>query len=90
MVNVPYAKPAERYAAAVGKHTDLLYEEPGDVDKFLSAKKLRSVVVFDTGRHPAFPDVPTDRPGARLSPRATELAGHRGAGRHCEGSGRWC
>ena len=61
MVNVPYAKPAERYAAAVGKHTDLLYEEPGDVDKFLSAKKLRSVVVFDTGRHPAFPDVPTAR-----------------------------
>ena len=59
MVNVPYAKPAERYAAAVGKHTDLLYEEPGDVDKFLAAKKLRPVVVFDTERHPAFPDVPT-------------------------------
>ena len=59
MVNVPYAKPAERYAAAVGKHTDILYEEPGDVDKFLAAKQLRPIVVFDNQRHAKFPDVPT-------------------------------
>lgn len=59
MVNVPYAKPAERYAAAVGKHTDVLYEEPGDVDRFLAAKQLRPIVVFDNERHAKFPDVPT-------------------------------
>ena len=58
-VNVPYAKPAERYAAAVGAHTDLLYEEPGDVDRFLAAQQLRPLVVFDVTRHPAFPDTPT-------------------------------
>lgn len=59
VVNVPYAKPAERYAAIVGKHTELLYEEPGDVIQFLNANKIRPIVVFDDERYPKWPDVRT-------------------------------
>ena len=58
MVNAPYAKPAERYTSILGKHTDVLFEEPGDVAQFLSAKQMRPIVVFGHARHPEFPDVP--------------------------------
>jgi tripartite-type tricarboxylate transporter receptor subunit TctC len=59
--NVPFEKPAERYASPLGKHTDAIYEEPGDVGAFLKGGKLRPLVVFDDTRHPAFPDVPTSK-----------------------------
>jgi tripartite-type tricarboxylate transporter receptor subunit TctC len=58
MVNAPYAKPAERYTSVLGKHTDVLFEEPGDVAQFLTAKQMRPIVVFGDKRHPEFPDVP--------------------------------
>jgi tripartite-type tricarboxylate transporter receptor subunit TctC len=61
MTNVPFAKPAERYASPLGKHTDAIYEEPGDVGAFLKGGKMRPLVVFDDKRHPAFPDVPTSK-----------------------------
>ncbi|MEO7336868.1 MAG: tripartite tricarboxylate transporter substrate-binding protein, partial [Caldimonas sp.] len=51
-------KPAERYTSVLGKHTDLLFEEPGDVAQFLAAKQMRPLVVFGNKRHPEFPDVP--------------------------------
>lgn len=60
-VNVPFAKPAERYASPLGKHTDAIYEEPGDVAQFLASKDLRPLVVFDDERHFAFPDVPASK-----------------------------
>ena len=59
MKNVPYAKPAERYISPLGGHTELLYEEPGDVVQFLESGQMRPLVVFSTERHPRFPDVPT-------------------------------
>ena len=59
--NVPFEKPAERYASPLGKHTDAIYEEPGDVSAFLKSGKMRPIVVFDDTRHPAFPDVPTSK-----------------------------
>lgn len=59
IVNVPYAKPAERYSAVVGKHNEVLYEEPGDVIQFLNAKQILPIVVFDEQRMPSWPDVPT-------------------------------
>ena len=52
MVNAPYAKPAERYASILGKHTDVLFEEPGDVTQFLAAKQMRPLLVFGEKRHP--------------------------------------
>jgi tripartite-type tricarboxylate transporter receptor subunit TctC len=61
MTNVPFAKPAERYASPLGKHTDAIYEEPGDVAQFLAGKQLRPLVVFDDEKHAAFPDVPTSK-----------------------------
>ncbi len=61
MTNVPFAKPAERYASPIGKHTDAIYEEPGDVAPFLQAGQLRPLVVFDEERHPAFKDTPTSK-----------------------------
>lgn len=60
-INVPFEKPAERYASPLGKHTDGIYEEPGDVSAFIKSGKMRPIVVFDDTRHPAFPDVPTSK-----------------------------
>ncbi|MEO5695703.1 MAG: tripartite tricarboxylate transporter substrate binding protein [Burkholderiaceae bacterium] len=61
LTNVPFAKPAERYASPIGKHTDAIYEEPGDVAPFLAAGQLRPLVVFDDVRHPAFKDAPSSK-----------------------------
>lgn len=55
--NVPFAKPAERYASTVGGHTDALYEEPGDVVQFIKSGDLRPLLVFNDTRHESFPDV---------------------------------
>jgi tripartite-type tricarboxylate transporter receptor subunit TctC len=57
-INAPYAKPGERYISVLGKHTDVLFEEPGDVTQFLDAKQLVPIVVFGSSRHASFPDVP--------------------------------
>jgi tripartite-type tricarboxylate transporter receptor subunit TctC len=59
VVNVPFAKPGERYAAPLGGHVDAMYEEAGDVGKFLEAKQIRPLLIFAKRRNPAFPDVPT-------------------------------
>lgn len=61
MTNVPFAKPAERYASPIGHHTDAIYEEPGDVAPFLAAGQIRPLVVFDDARHPAFKDTPSSK-----------------------------
>jgi tripartite-type tricarboxylate transporter receptor subunit TctC len=61
MTNVPFAKPAERYASPIGKHTDAIYEEPGDVAPFVAAGQLRALVVFDDERHPAFKETPASK-----------------------------
>ncbi len=58
MVNAPYAKPGERYTSVLGKHTQILFEEPGDVTQFMAAKQLKPIIVFGASRHPEFPDVP--------------------------------
>jgi len=59
MANVPFEKPAERYASPIGGHTDVIYEEPGDVAQFLQSGQLKPLVVFSRERHAEFPDVPT-------------------------------
>lgn len=61
ITNVPFAKPAERYASAVGGHTDMIYEEPGDVAQFLKSGDLRPLIVFDEERHASFPDVDSSK-----------------------------
>lgn len=54
---VPY-KPSERYTAVIAGHTDLLYEQPGDVKSFLTNKQIRPVLFFDDKPFPPFADVP--------------------------------
>lgn len=58
MVNVPFAKPGERYLSPLGGHSEVLFEEPGDVVQFLESKQYRPIVVFGDKRHASFPDTP--------------------------------
>lgn len=58
MVNVPFAKPGERYLSPLGGHSEVLFEEPGDVVQFIESGQYRAIVVFGEKRHPAFPDTP--------------------------------
>lgn len=58
MTTIPYPKPGERYAATLGGHTEVLYEQAGDVKQYVEAGQLRPLIVFAEKRYPAFPDVP--------------------------------
>ena len=59
VVEVPYAKPSERYVSVIGGHVDALYEQAGDVRQFLTNKQIKPVIIFAKKRLPAFPDVPS-------------------------------
>ncbi len=61
MTTVPYPKPGERYAAALGGHAEVLYEQAGDIQQYVKAGQLRPLIIFAESRHPAFPDVPSSR-----------------------------
>lgn len=58
MTTVPLAKPGERYGSTLGGHSEVLYEQAGDIGQYLKAGQLRPVIIFADKRHPAFPDVP--------------------------------
>lgn len=55
---VSFDKPAERYAAVVGGHIDILLEQPGDVKALLEGKELAPVLTIWPERFKAFPDTP--------------------------------
>ncbi len=59
MTTVPYPKPGERYAATLGGHAEVLYEQAGDIQQYVKAHQLRPLVIFADRRLAAFPDVPT-------------------------------
>jgi tripartite-type tricarboxylate transporter receptor subunit TctC len=61
MITVPYPKPGERYAAALGGHAEVLYEQAGDVLQYLKAGQLKPLIIFADKRHPAYPGVPTSK-----------------------------
>ncbi len=54
---VPY-KPSERYTAVIAGHTDLLYEQPGDVKSFLANNQIRPVIFFYDKKFAPFPNTP--------------------------------
>ena len=54
---VPYDKPPRRYSAFAGGHTDLLYEQPGDI-KHLIEEGARPLVFMAEERLDSFPDTP--------------------------------
>jgi tripartite-type tricarboxylate transporter receptor subunit TctC len=58
VVEVPYAKPSERYVSVIGGHVDALYEQAGDVRQFILNKQIRPIIIFGKERLPAFKDVP--------------------------------
>ncbi len=59
LTSVGYTRPGERFAAVLGGHVDLLYEQAGDVKGHLESKALRPLIFFATQRLPApFADVP--------------------------------
>jgi tripartite-type tricarboxylate transporter receptor subunit TctC len=59
LVAVPFSKPGERYAAILGGHADILYEQIGDVRNFVDNKQMKPVLVFANKRDENFKDVPT-------------------------------
>jgi putative tricarboxylic transport membrane protein len=58
-IQVPFSKPSERYVSILGGHADALYEQAGDVRRFLDSKQMRPILIFGEHRHPAFKNVPT-------------------------------
>ena len=58
VVEVPYAKPSERYVSVIGGHVDALYEQAGDVRQFIVNKQIRPILIFGKERLPAFANVP--------------------------------
>ncbi len=58
VVQVPFAKPSERYVSILGGHADALYEQAGDVAQFISGKQMRPILLFGKKRLAAFKDVP--------------------------------
>lgn len=61
LLNAPFAKPEERYEAALARRTDALFEEPGDVASLLASGRLRPLVAFSDARLAEFKDVPASR-----------------------------
>jgi tripartite-type tricarboxylate transporter receptor subunit TctC len=58
MTTIPIPQPGERYASTLGGHSEVLYEQAGDIKQYLEAKQLKPVIIFAHKRHPAFPDLP--------------------------------
>ncbi len=58
MTTLPIPQPGERYASTLGGHSEVLYEQAGDIKQYLEAKQLRPLIIFAQKRHPAFPEVP--------------------------------
>ena len=56
---VSFDKGAPRYGALLGGQVDALFEQPGDVRKFMDAKKFKPIITILKKRVAAFPDVPS-------------------------------
>lgn len=54
---ISYDKPAERYAALIGKHVDVLFEQPSDVSSLLDSGRIKPILTILRNRPAAFPDV---------------------------------
>jgi tripartite-type tricarboxylate transporter receptor subunit TctC len=59
VTHVPFSGWGETSPAILGGHVDAVVAQPGEVKPLVEGKKLRTLVVFQGKRHPAFPDTPT-------------------------------
>ena len=58
---VPFDRAGKQHAALLGKHVDLILEEPGPISQLLQSNKMKPLMVFAEERISAFPDVPTTK-----------------------------
>jgi tripartite-type tricarboxylate transporter receptor subunit TctC len=58
---IPFDKPAERVAAFLGGHVDLMVEEPSDMKQYIGEGKMKPLVQLTEKRTANFPDTPTAR-----------------------------
>ncbi len=66
---VSFDKPKERYDALLKGRVDVLFEQPGDVRKFVEDGQMRPMLTFLNERPSAFAEVPTHRDvGADFEP----------------------
>jgi tripartite-type tricarboxylate transporter receptor subunit TctC len=56
---IPFDKPAERVAAFLGGHVDLMVEEPSDMKQYIAEGKMKPLVQLSELRTKNFPDTPT-------------------------------
>ena len=56
---LPFDKPAERVAAFLGGHVDLMVEEPSDMKQYIAEGKMKPLVQLTEKRTANFPDTPT-------------------------------
>ena len=89
MVTVPYPKPGERYAAALGGHTEVLYEQAGDVLQYLKAGQLRPLIIFAERRHPPSRTCPPPRSWGSTSRCPSSAAWSRRRARRPSASRSW-
>jgi len=61
LISVPFARPGERYAAVVGGHADLLYEQAGDIRSFIEGNQLRPILFLSREKVPQFPAIATTK-----------------------------
>ncbi len=74
MTTIPIPQPGERYASTLGGHSEVLYEQAGDIKQYLEAKQLRPLIVFSQKRFPAFPDLPCSTELGLTSPFPSSAA----------------
>ncbi len=58
---ISFDKGAPRYGALLGGQVDALFEQPGDVRKFLDAKKFKPILTIFNERPEVFGSVPTHK-----------------------------
>jgi tripartite-type tricarboxylate transporter receptor subunit TctC len=61
LVSVPFIRPSERYAAAIGGHTELVYEQAGDIRAFIENGQLKPLLFLAKEKVEPFTDVPTTK-----------------------------
>jgi tripartite-type tricarboxylate transporter receptor subunit TctC len=60
LVEVPFPKPGERYAALLGNQVDLMCDADGNVRSYVQSGQMRALTVFESHRVPQLGnDVPT-------------------------------
>lgn len=56
---ISFDKPTERYASLIGGHVDALFEQPGDVRRFIDAGQMKAILTILDERPKLFEDVPS-------------------------------